>query len=100
MTTIERTIARIRPTDAAAAAQARLRQRTLTKPAGSLGALERLHVQLSGILRDPLPTIELPVILVCAADHGVADEAVRSDTLRPCGTGTAAVTADGYVFEV
>jgi nicotinate-nucleotide--dimethylbenzimidazole phosphoribosyltransferase len=78
VTTIERVVERIRPPDATSAAEARRRQLALTKPAGSLGTLERLHVQLSGIVRHPLPTIERPAILVCAADHGVADEGVSA----------------------
>jgi nicotinate-nucleotide--dimethylbenzimidazole phosphoribosyltransferase len=71
-------IARIQPPDPAATFAARQRQLRLTKPAGSLGTLERLHVQLSGILRTPLPTFERPAILVCAADHGVAHEGVSA----------------------
>ena len=78
MTTIEQAIERIRPPDAAAALEARRRQLSLTKPAGSLGTLERLHVQLSGIAHEPLPRFERPTILVCAADHGVADEGVSA----------------------
>ena len=78
MTPLDRALSQIRPPDATATAEARQRQLRLTKPAGSLGTLERLHVQLSGILRTPLPAIEQPAILVCAADHGVADEGVSA----------------------
>jgi nicotinate-nucleotide--dimethylbenzimidazole phosphoribosyltransferase len=78
VTTIERACERVQPPDAVAAAEARIRQLALTKPAGSLGTLERLHAQLSGIARRPLPGIERPAILVCAADHGVADEGVSA----------------------
>src|SRR5204862_7658951 len=56
----------------------RRRQLRVTEPAGGLGALDRLHGQLSAILRTPLPASQHPAILVCAADHGVADEAVSA----------------------
>jgi nicotinate-nucleotide--dimethylbenzimidazole phosphoribosyltransferase len=95
---LSRAIERIRPPDANAVAEARQRQLRLTKPAGSLGALERLHVQLSGILRTPLPAVERPAILVCAADHGVADESVSAypkqvtaEMVRNFATGGAAI---------
>jgi len=78
MSGLDRLIQRIKPPDAAAMADARRRQARLTKPAGSLGTLERLHIQLSGIMRTPLPSISQPTILVCAADHGVADQDVSA----------------------
>ena len=51
---LARTIAAIRPLDGAAAAAARDRQLRLTKPPGSLGALEELSVQLGRLLAHPL----------------------------------------------
>ncbi len=68
----------VRPIDSQAAEAARARQRALTKPAGSLGTLERLHAQLAGIRGDVLPTIEGPWVVVMAADHGVASEGVSA----------------------
>jgi nicotinate-nucleotide--dimethylbenzimidazole phosphoribosyltransferase len=45
---------------------------TRAKPAGSLGRLEALAVQLCGIAgRSPAPIVERPAIAVFAADHGV-----------------------------
>ena len=78
MNQLERAICRVRPTDQDAAAAARQRQSALTKPAGSLGTLERLHIQLAAIQRTPLPDIERPAVLVVAADHGVADAGVSA----------------------
>ena len=78
MTQLERAIERVRPTDGAAAAAARKRQELLTKPAGSLGTLERLHVQLAAIQQTPLPEVRRPTVLVVAADHGVADDGVSA----------------------
>lgn len=78
MTLLSRTIARIAAPDMLAAAAARQRQAALTKPAGSLGALERLHVQLATIQGVALPIIERPCALIAAADHGVADAGVSA----------------------
>ena len=57
---------------------AQARQDTLTKPRGSLGRLEALSVQLAGILANPMPTVERKVVIVMAADHGVACEGVSA----------------------
>lgn len=78
MTMLEHAIAQVRPTDSAASSEARARQSRLTKPPGSLGTLERLHVQLAAIQRRPLPTVDRPTVLVLAADHGVADAGVSA----------------------
>ena len=68
----------IRPLDQAALDAARARQQVLTKPAGSLGRLEALSVQLAGILRTPAYTLRHKVITVMAGDHGVVDEGVSA----------------------
>lgn len=78
MSELEQAIGRVQVTDVASAAAARERQSLLTKPAGSLGTLERLHVQLAAIQRTPLPAIERPAVLVVAADHGVAEAGVSA----------------------
>jgi nicotinate-nucleotide--dimethylbenzimidazole phosphoribosyltransferase len=71
------TIAAIRPLDAEAAAQARDRQEALTKPSGSLGRLEAVSVQLSGVAGEcPPPLPEPAVVAVFAADHGVHAQGV------------------------
>jgi nicotinate-nucleotide--dimethylbenzimidazole phosphoribosyltransferase len=63
---------RIRPLDGAAMAAARERQARLTKPAGSLGALEELSVRLAGLSGDcPPPVPESAAVAVFAGDHGV-----------------------------
>lgn len=78
MTPLDVAIVRVRPLDNTAAHAARSRQGRLTKPAGSLGTLERLHVQLAAIQRTSLPSVERPAVLVLAADHGVADAGVSA----------------------
>ncbi len=71
------TAAAVRPPDAEAAAQARERQETLTKPPGSLGVLESVSVQLAGIAGEcPPPLPEPAVVAVFAADHGVHAQGV------------------------
>ena len=67
-----KTIANIKPLDTAAMAQAKARQDTLTKPAGSMGRLEALSVQIAGIQGKSLPQIKQKAVIVMAADHGVA----------------------------
>ncbi|MCC7366991.1 MAG: nicotinate-nucleotide--dimethylbenzimidazole phosphoribosyltransferase [Chloroflexi bacterium] len=78
MNLLTSTIARIGQPDAEAAAAARRRQALLTKPAGSLGTLERLHVTLAAIQGCALPAVEQPAVLVVAADHGVATAGVSA----------------------
>ncbi|HXZ10271.1 MAG TPA: nicotinate-nucleotide--dimethylbenzimidazole phosphoribosyltransferase, partial [Paraburkholderia sp.] len=49
---------------------------TKTKPPGSPGRLEPLARQIGMIQRTTHPTIERPVMIVFAADHGIAQEGV------------------------
>ena len=57
---------------------ARLRQQQLTKPAGALGALETLSIQLAGITGNARPTFRKPGVIIMAADHGVVLEGVSA----------------------
>ena len=68
----------IPPLDAEAGAGARVRQDQLTKPRGSLGALETLSVGLAGMTGQSRPRLERRVVIVMAADHGVAAEGVSA----------------------
>jgi nicotinate-nucleotide--dimethylbenzimidazole phosphoribosyltransferase len=64
--------ARVVPVDTAAADAARARHLTLTKPPGSLGALEELGTRLAAIAGiSPPPVPEPAVVAVFAGDHGV-----------------------------
>ena len=75
--TFARAAAEVRPNHEAAAAAARERQAMLTKPAGSLGRLETLSVQLAGIAgRCPAPVPRRPAVAVFAGDHGVVASGV------------------------
>jgi nicotinate-nucleotide--dimethylbenzimidazole phosphoribosyltransferase len=64
--------------DAAAMAAARERQLQLTKPAGSLGRLEEIAIQIAGITGNPRPRLPRKAVIVLAADHGVAAEGVSA----------------------
>ncbi len=66
------TVAAIMPPDQAAMAATRDHQARMTKPAGSLGALEELSVRLAGLAGHcPPPLPEPAAVAVFAADHGV-----------------------------
>jgi len=66
--------------DEEAMARAQARLDILTKPPGSLGALEELVVQLAGISGQPIPTLagKDKVVIVMAGDHGVVVEGVSA----------------------
>jgi nicotinate-nucleotide--dimethylbenzimidazole phosphoribosyltransferase len=76
MDLLERTIKALGALDKEAMAAARARQDTLTKPAGSLGRLEELSIQLAGIRGKARPVVAKKAIITLAADHGVVDEKV------------------------
>ena len=69
---LDEVVAAVRPLDGDAVAAARQRQAQLTKPAGSLGVLEEVSVQLSGLAGScPPPLPEPAAVAVFAGDHGV-----------------------------
>lgn len=57
---------------------ARHRQTRLTKPAGALGRLEQLSIQLAGITGEINPQFPYKRVFVCAGDHGVVAEGVSA----------------------
>lgn len=64
--------------DASAYQHALARQQQLTKPAGSLGRLEALAVQLAGLQGRVKPAMEQVWIAIFAGDHGVVAEGVSA----------------------
>jgi nicotinate-nucleotide--dimethylbenzimidazole phosphoribosyltransferase len=94
-------VARVCPPDRAAMDEARARHDVLTKPAGSLGALEDLGVLLAGIARAcPPPVPDAPAVGVFAADHGVVasgvtpwPQAVTAQMVANFAGGGAAINA-------
>ncbi|WP_349973710.1 nicotinate-nucleotide--dimethylbenzimidazole phosphoribosyltransferase [Pseudomonas caspiana] len=58
--------------------EALARQQQLTKPAGSLGQLERVAVQLAGLQGRVKPKVDAVWIAIFAGDHGVVAEGVSA----------------------
>jgi nicotinate-nucleotide--dimethylbenzimidazole phosphoribosyltransferase len=71
---IQDIISSIRPLDTAAMEKCQIRLDNLTKPLGSLHALEHLARQLSGITCNPRPRSLTKSIIIMAGDHGIAAE--------------------------
>lgn len=75
------------------------RQATLTKPAGSLGQLEEIALQLAACQARVCPQITQPWISVFAADHGINEEVVSAypsivtqEMVKNFSSGGAAIT--------
>jgi nicotinate-nucleotide--dimethylbenzimidazole phosphoribosyltransferase len=75
------------------------RQRSLTKPAGSLGILESIAISLAALQRRERPRAERAPILLFAGDHGVTAQgisaypsAVTVEMLRNFARGGAAIS--------
>ncbi|EIK93682.1 nicotinate-nucleotide--dimethylbenzimidazole phosphoribosyltransferase [Pseudomonas sp. M47T1] len=64
------------PVDTLMLQQAQERQRQLTKPAGSLGPLEDVAVQLAGLQKRLKPAVDKVWISIFAGDHGIVAEGV------------------------
>ena len=75
---LERAVAAVREPDGEVGRVVQARLDLKTKPRGSLGGLERLAVRIASIQRTAEPSLGTPVVIVCAADHGVAAEGVSA----------------------
>ncbi|HXR01286.1 MAG TPA: nicotinate-nucleotide--dimethylbenzimidazole phosphoribosyltransferase [Pseudomonas sp.] len=71
-------LAPAREIDPASREQALARQQQLTKPAGSLGQLETLAVQLAALQGRDRPRVDKVWIAIFAGDHGVVAEGVSA----------------------
>jgi nicotinate-nucleotide--dimethylbenzimidazole phosphoribosyltransferase len=96
-----------RQPDSAAAAAATARQAQLTKPAGALGQLESLAIQLAGLQGCEQPQIQRPWLSLFAGDHGVVAEgvsaypqAVTAQMLHNFVSGGAAVSVLARVQQI
>jgi nicotinate-nucleotide--dimethylbenzimidazole phosphoribosyltransferase len=95
---LDEVVAAIRPLDGDALAAARQRQAQMTKPAGSLGVLEDVSVQLSGLAGTcPPPMPEPAAVAIFAADHGVHAQAVTPWPQEVTGQMVANFLAGGAV---
>jgi nicotinate-nucleotide--dimethylbenzimidazole phosphoribosyltransferase len=75
---IRRLITTIPGPDEAAVEAVRLRERQLTKPAGSLGRLEWLNEWLAAWQGKAKPSVDRPLVCVFAGSHGVAARGVSA----------------------
>ena len=69
-------LAHLPPLDDEATAAIRARDAELTKPLGSLGRLEDLAIWLGAVQAKAIPTASRPLVVVFAANHGVAARGV------------------------
>ena len=69
-------LAHLPPLDVEATAAIRARDAELTKPPGALGRLEDLAVWLGAVQAKAIPTASRPLVVVFAANHGVAARGV------------------------
>jgi nicotinate-nucleotide--dimethylbenzimidazole phosphoribosyltransferase len=75
--TLDELLSSLAPLDESSMQEARDRQSQLTKPAGALGVLEDVSIQLAGIhAACPPPPMTRPVVAVFAGDHGVHAQGV------------------------
>ena len=79
MSIINSTIDKILPLDEISMEKAQKRQNTLLKPSNSLGVLEKLTVQLSGIYRSENLSMPKKSILIFGSDNEVYEEKVSKD---------------------
>ena len=75
---IEDVVKEIVEPDSDSISKAQVRLDSLTKPQGSLGRLEELAKQISGITGSLNPDMSKKLIIIMAADHGVVDEGVSA----------------------
>ncbi|HUA42629.1 MAG TPA: nicotinate-nucleotide--dimethylbenzimidazole phosphoribosyltransferase [Streptosporangiaceae bacterium] len=95
---LDEVTAAIGPLDGEAVAAARQRQSQMTKPAGSLGVLEDVSVQLSGLAGScPPPLPEPAAVAVFAGDHGVHAQGVTPWPQEVTGQMVANFLAGGAV---
>lgn len=88
-----------KPIDTLAKEKAEQRQLQLTKPAGSLGQLETIAIQLAAMQGTEFPSADRIHISVFAADHGIVAEgvsafpqAVTGEMIRNFARGGAAIS--------
>lgn len=77
MSLLEKTLQQIGDLDKTSMEKTQEHLNGLLKPPGSLGVLEDIALQLSGIYGDAMPKIGKKAIIVMGADHGVVAEGVN-----------------------
>jgi len=92
--TLEETMQKIRPVDAAAMAATKQHWDGLGKPLGSLGRLEKALIQIAGIQRTGDVHIDRKALVIMCADNGVVEEGVTQ-----CGQEVTATVAENFLDE-
>lgn len=92
--TLEETMQKIRPVDAAAMAAAKQHWDGLGKPLGSLGRLEKALIQIAGIQRTGDVHIDRKALVIMCADNGVVEEGVTQ-----CGQEVTATVVENFLDE-
>lgn len=92
--TLEETMQKIRPVDAAAMAAAKQHWDGLGKPLGSLGRLEKALIRIAGIQRTGDVHIDRKALVIMCADNGVVEERVTQ-----CGQEVTATVAENFLDE-
>ena len=90
--TLEETMQKIRPVDAAAMAAAKQHWDGLGKPLGSLGRLEKALIQIAGIQRTGDVHIDRKALVIMCADNGVVEEGVTQT-----GQEVTAIVAENFL---
>jgi nicotinate-nucleotide--dimethylbenzimidazole phosphoribosyltransferase len=78
MELVKATISKIGDLDYSLMNQTQKRLDNLTKPQGSLGRLEELAKQITGITGEKNPSLKNKVIITMAGDHGVTEEKISA----------------------
>lgn len=78
MNLLNETLGKIQPLNEEIMKTSKERVDFLLKPVGSLGVLEEIAVQLSGITGEMYPDVSKKAVLVFAGDHGVFEEGVAA----------------------
>lgn len=92
--TLEETMQKIYPVDAAAMAAAKQHWDGLGKPLGSLGRLEKALIRIAGIQRTGDVHINRKALVIMCADNGVVEEGVTQ-----CGQEVTATVAENFLDE-
>ncbi|CDI50477.1 nicotinate-nucleotide--dimethylbenzimidazole phosphoribosyltransferase [Clostridium tetani] len=95
MKLLEETLKSIKPADEEAIKKAWSRMDSLSKPIGSLGKLEEIAVQISGITRKVKNEINKKMTVIMCSDNGICEEGVSA-----CPQELTALLAENYVKEI
>jgi nicotinate-nucleotide--dimethylbenzimidazole phosphoribosyltransferase len=94
------TVNRIAAPDQTIMGAVRKKVDNLTKPPGSLGALEEMVIRLAGIQRTETPALQKKAVIVMCGDHGVVEEGVSAFPSEVTGMMMGNFTRGGAAINV